>query len=166
MKWTKQWIMKQDGFIFDFSENIKFDKEAMKILKVRDLKDILVSGEGQLVQNQLLVDLNVKGTMILECALTLEDVEYPFHIKTSEMFSFIKVKDNEDIHEVKKDLVDITSIIFQHIMLEVPSRVIKEGAEPIHTGNGWKVINEDENIKKDLIDPRLAKLSNYFRDKE
>lgn len=167
MKWNKQWIMKQPDYAFDFLEEISFSKEAMLCLKVKSLKDTIVSGHGKLVQNgnQVMIDLNVKGSMILECALTLEEIEYPFQINSNEIFSFIKVNEDEDIHEAKKDVVDITPIIFQHIMFEVPSRVVKDGAKVHKEGNGWKVINEEEDLKEDSINPRLAKLKNYFKDK-
>lgn len=169
MKWDKQWIMKQPSYTFDFLEEITFSQAAIDSLKLINLKDIIVSGHGQLVKNgnRLIVDVNVKGVMILACALTLENVEYPFNINSCEVFSFVKVhNEEEDIHEVKKDVVDITPIVFQHIMLEVPSRVIKEGATFKNEGKGWKVINEKEDLdQEDLIDPRLAKLKDYFKDK-
>ena len=45
--------------------------------------------------------------MIVPCSITLEDVEYDFHTKSLEVFSFDKV-DDEDVHEVKGDGVVIT----------------------------------------------------------
>lgn len=63
--------------------------------------------------------------MILPCALTLEDVDYPFDIDSTEVFSFEKPDPLEDVHEAKKDVVDFTPIVFSNIMLEVPMRVVK-----------------------------------------
>ena len=51
--------------------------------------------------------------------------------------------------------------------MEVPMRVVKEGASLKTHGQGWKVLSEeDEREDEDYIDPRLAKLKDYFKDKE
>ena len=45
-------------------------------------------------------------------------------------------------------------------------RVVKEGATLKTSGTGWKVLNENEEKDEDYIDPRLAKLKDYFKDRE
>lgn len=117
--------------------------------------------------HQLYVDFQVKGQMILPCAVSLEDVDYPFDIKSATVFAFYKPLDDEDVIEVKRDTVDLTPVVFQEIMMDVPMRVVKDGATLKTEGNGWKVLNEkDEGKDEDYIDPRLAKLKDYFKDKE
>jgi uncharacterized metal-binding protein YceD (DUF177 family) len=69
--------------------------------------------------------------------------------------------------EVKRDKVELTPIVISEIMMEVPMRVVKEGATLKNSGNGWKVLSEeDAKQDEDYIDPRLAKLKDYFKDKE
>jgi uncharacterized protein len=54
-------------------------------------------------------------------------------------------------------------------MMAVPMRVVKEGAELQREGKGWKVLDEtelDQDDEENPIDPRLAKLKDYFKDKE
>lgn len=105
--------------------------------------------------------------MILPCAVSLEDVDYPFEIDSTAIFAFYKPQDDEDVIEVKRDTVELTPVIFQEIMMDVPMRVVKDGATLKTKGNGWKVLNEeDEREDEDYIDPRLAKLKDYFKDKE
>ena len=82
MKYSLQWIIKHKG-TFDFEEEITFPCEMFeKYAHINGLKDVIVSGTGNLDtrDKRLYVDLNIKGTMILPCALTLEDVDYPFDI--------------------------------------------------------------------------------------
>ena len=80
-------------------------------------------------------------------------------------FLFDKPLPEEDIHEVKKNVVDITPIIFQNIMADVPLRVVKEGAEVKREGYGWKIIsNKEEVTDQEIIVLRLAKLKDYFND--
>ena len=76
-------------------------------------------------------------------------------------------QEDEDVIEVKRDTVDLTPVVFQEIMMDVPMRVVKEGATLKTKGNGWKVLNEEDvELEEDYIDPRLAKLKDYFKDKE
>ena len=75
MKYSLQWIIKHKG-TFDFEEEITFPCEMFeKYAHINGLKDVIVSGTGNLDtrDKRLYVDLNIKGTMILPCALTLED---------------------------------------------------------------------------------------------
>ena len=84
------------------------------------------------------------------------------------MFAFYKPEDDEDVVEARKDVADLTSVIFQEIMMAIPMRVVKEGAKMKTSGSGWKVMDESEVVAKeeDTIDPRLAKLKDYFKDQE
>ena len=97
MKYSLQWIIKHKG-TFDFEEEITFPCEMFeKYAHINGLKDVIVSGTGNLDtrDKRLYVDLNIKGTMILPCALTLEDVDYPFDIDSTEVFhlkSLIRLK--------------------------------------------------------------------------
>lgn len=170
MKWNLQWLLKQKNGEFTFSDELVFPKEAfLKFNNLLDLKDVYVEGKGCYVQKdqRLYVDMRIKGTMVLPCALTLEEVDYPFETESTEVFSFDKPSPEEDVHEVKKNIVDITPIIFQNIMAEVPLRVVKKGAKVKTEGKGWKIISTEEEVTdQEVIDPRLAKLKDYFNDKK
>ena len=90
LKYNLQWIIKHKG-TFDFEEEITFPTEMFESYnQINGLKDVKVSGTGNLDtrDKRLYVDLNIKGTMILPCALTLEDVDYPFDIDSTEVFTF------------------------------------------------------------------------------
>ncbi len=170
MKWNLQWLIKQKDGNFVFEDEFEFPKEMFESLStINGLKNIHVCGNGHLESkdHRLYVDMKVEGIMILPCALTLEEVEYPFEMESTEVFAFEKAPDDEDVIEVKGQVVDITPVIFQNIMMEVPTRVVKEGAQIKTTGQGWKMMSEeDENQNlEDDIDPRLAKLKDYFKDR-
>ena len=157
MKYNLQWIVKHRGK-FEFEEGLTFPSELFdQYAQINDLKDIIVSGTGNLdlKDKRLYVDLNIKGTMILPCAMTLEDVEYPFEINSTEVFAFDKPAPLEDVHEVKKDIV-----------LEVPMRVVKDDANIKSEGKGWRILDSSDASEnnEEYIDPRLAKLKDYFKD--
>ena len=167
LKWNLQWIVKHHGK-FEFEEGLTFPSELFdQYAQINDLKDIIVSGTGNLdlKDKRLYVDLNIKGTMILPCAMTLENVDYRFEINSTEVFAFDKPSALEDVHEVKKDIVDLTPVVFENIMLEVPMRVVKDDARIKSEGKGWKILDSSASDKnEEYIDPRLAKLKDYFKD--
>ena len=73
LKYNLQWIVKHRGK-FDFEEGLTFPSELFdQYAQINDLKDIIVSGTGDLdlKDKRLYVDLNIKGTMILPCAKKL-----------------------------------------------------------------------------------------------
>ena len=100
--------------------------------------------------------------MVLPCSRTLVDVPYPFTIATKELFRFHKTDDieDEDVHIAEDDTVDLTPIVKEEILLEIPMQIFceteqKKGAAP-QVGKDWQVISEED--KKNQIDPRLADL--------
>ncbi len=116
---------------------------------------------GFISNNEQEYELNIKitGTMILACARTLKDVEYPFDIDIDEI-----IGENEDNSlEIIQNRLDILPIIWQYILVNVPLRVLAPDAkEESVLGDGWRLITEDS--KKEVIDPRLEKLKDYIKE--
>ena len=168
MKYNLQWIVKHQGK-FDIDERLTFPSEMFdQYAHIINLCDVEVKGTGNLEvkEKRLYVELFITGIMVLPCALTLEEVEYPFNIHAHEVFSFEKPDPLEDIREVKRDMIDLTPVIFENIMLDVPMRVVKDDASIQEEGKGWKIFDKDSDVlDEDYIDPRLAKLKDYFKDK-
>jgi uncharacterized protein len=109
--------------------------------------------------------LTIKGHLILPCSRTLVDVNYPIHVETTETFLLhgFDYESEEEIHQVKDDMIDLMPIIHEILILEVPMQVFcedsgEEGAP--QSGKDWEVIHEKN--KKDKIDPRLASLAKFF----
>lgn len=85
-----------------------------------------------------------------------------FVSESNETYSFEET-DEEDTRVVSGEVIDLMDAIIDAILLEVPLEVsdVQEGEYP--EGNGWKVYSEAEyqESRKDLIDPRLAKLKQF-----
>jgi uncharacterized protein len=172
MKWSRYWLIKPQHEQFDFDESLTFSDDMFyNYSRINGLKDVRVTGHGHYFdkEERLYVDVHIKGTMIVPCAISLEDTDYPFEIDETEIFAFYKPEDDEDVIEAKKDTADLTPVVWQEIMMAVPMRVVKEGASMKREGKGWKVLDEselDQDDEENPIDPRLAKLKDYFKDKE
>ena len=134
----------------------------IEMLKNTDIRRISpVKVEGYIFNNEEDFELNItiKGTMILPCARTLKDVEYPF---SSEIDEIIGENDDNSL-EINQNRLDIFPIVWQNILVDVPLRVLAPDAsdEPA-SGDGWRLITEDTN--EEVIDPRLAKLKDYIKE--
>lgn len=165
MKWSRMELLQAKDATIEFDEMIRFEPEVFsKMHQIRGLQDVTVSGNVhyEASSERVFADLDIEGVMIVPCSITLEDVEYDFHTKSLEVFSFEKT-DDEDVHEVKGDVVELLPVIFQLIVMEVPLKIVKEGLTQYPKGDGWEVVKEEDytKSKKDDIDPRLAKLKEF-----
>ena len=65
--------------------------------------------------------------------------------------------------EIIQNSLEIFSIIWQYILMDVPLRVLHPDAkEESIEGDGWRLITEDD--KKEVIDPRLSALSKFNKE--
>lgn len=128
---------------FLYKNTIVLDEALYKNTDIRKLSPVEVSADiKRITDTSYKMSLEIKGEMTLPCSITLNDVIYPFDIKTEVKLS------NEDEEYVKiiQNNIDIISIIWQNIVLEIPLRVVSEDANnsPV-SGEGWKLIREDES---------------------
>jgi len=149
----------------EIDEVINFDETYINNTDIRKLDNIRIKGTISKTESDIYnLHLSVFGVMILPCALTLEDVKYPFSIEISEILSE-NDEDDEKYLKISGNYIDIIPIIWQNIVLEIPLRVVSEGSYKINrSGNGWKLITNKEDMSDDTIDPRLEKLRDLLED--
>ena len=126
-----------------YSNSLILDESLYKDTDIRRLSPINIECQiKRVTDSSYSMNLVIDGIMVLPCSITLKDVDYPFHINTE-----IKLS-NDDIDEeyvkINQNSIDIISIIWQNIVLEIPLRVLSEDTldTPI-SGDGWKLIRED-----------------------
>ena len=149
--------LKNEDIIID--EDFTFSKEELNKAGILDLKNTHASGiikKDSL--NNLLIDLNITGKMVLPCSRTLEPVDYPFDIKIDgdlkEIYDEMCQKE-----ENFENSIDILPIIWENILMEIPMRIVSKNAKEIPTeGNGWRLVTSD----KGNVNPELAKLQDLL----
>ncbi len=126
---------------------------------IRRISPVKVIGYVYNNEEELELDINITGTMILPCARTLKDVKYPFDIKINDVIG----QNSENSLEINQNTLDIFPIVWQNILVDIPLRVLAPDAkeEPLE-GDGWRLITDED--KKEEIDPRLAKLKDYIKE--
>ena len=125
----------------DIDQDITFDPEYFGTTGIRDIKDCHITGTLSIdVEDDLVADLEVKGTFILPCAITLEDVPYEFDTIIDDILGKF-----EDFYNNNKNTLDILPIIWENIVSEVPIRVVKEGIDTSNiSGDGWELVSSEE----------------------
>lgn len=109
-----------------------------------------VSIKGYIKLNALsepYLNLDIEGVMVIPCAITLKPVEYPFSIKIEGDLEEI-ADDNSEKYINSKNSLDILPIIWENILMEIPMRVVSEGADDVALeGDGWKFITGNEKVE-------------------
>lgn len=141
-----------DGNINDITidEEFTIPKEAYTNTEIIDLSKIKVVGNIIYPSvDDLLLDVECSGIMKLTDSVSLEPVNYPFSFKIAENVS----------EKLEKDqfTLDIISILWENIVLEIPIRYSEVTNYNKYKGDGWRVISEEEkkentnNPFKDLL---------------
>ena len=109
-----------------------------------------VSIKGYIKLNALsepYLNLDIEGVMVIPCAITLKPVEYPFSIKIEGDLEEI-ADDNPEKYINSKNSLDILPIICENILMEIPMRVVSEGADYVALeGDCWKFITGNEKVE-------------------
>lgn len=135
--------------------------------EIRSIDPVHVTGKADLSSKSATFHLTLEGSMVLPCSRTLVDVNYPFTIQTTETFLFQPAEyesDEEELHMVQGDVIELLPIIHEAILAEIPMQIFSdspnmEEAAP-QSGKDWSVVSEKDQENK--VDPRLAGLAKFF----
>lgn len=117
----------------NINETINIPENLLKSSLITKLKDIILIGNIFIDEDDNLNLIGkISGIMILKDDITLEPVEYEFETNL------------EEILEKSKNILDITDILWQNILVEIPSKVRSTNEDINLEGNGWRVISEEQ----------------------
>lgn len=140
-------------------EVINFPESFYENTLIKRLEGIHVKGIIKYnLSDEVELDLQVTGNMILNDAITLEEVAYPLDIHISGLLADY-LEENGNYLEKNQNILDKLEFLWENIVLEVPISFTKQSGVKL-SGNGWE-LNSDK--KEDDIDPRLAKLNDLFK---
>ena len=147
-------------------ETIRVDEIKQDDPTIREVSPMHITGRGDIDSTKVTFHLKIEGHLILPCSRTLVDVILPINVETTETFLLqgSVYETEEEVYQVKGDVIDVMPIIREILLLEVPMQVFCEDVESEEaapqSGKDWEVIHEEDQSKK--IDPRLAGLAKFF----
>lgn len=132
-------------------EDVIIDKELLNESEIIEAKSMTVEGSISRDYDGYYLDLNVKGTLVLPCSVTLKPLDYPIDAKIEgnsiELLEELSIFDKND-----ENTLDIFPIIWENILMEIPIRVVSEDAEVLTEGEGWKFISDSDNLSSSPFD--------------
>lgn len=144
----------------EVDELVPFEQEYAQNTELIDLKNTMV--KGTLYKDsteQIILDIVLKGVMVLPCSITLKPVDYSFecsiHGSMEELYQEIDKNDKK-----YENSIDILPILWENILMEMPMKVVSDDLSDAKTeGEGWKLITEKEDT---YINPELEKLKDLL----
>lgn len=120
----------------DVDQELDFSNIDYQKLNIRKINNMHVVGQIRVnYEDNIELDLEVNGEIVMPCAISLEDVLVPISVHIEDEILENTLKD-----EFYLDLLDN---LWENIILEVPIRVTKEGIKlESQKGNGWEIISE------------------------
>ena len=124
----------------DSTSRIDIDEEyEVKDWKNKDIKDLsLIKTKGFLERKEDDIFLNVdcSGKMLIEDSISLDEVWYPFSFNIDENI--------KEFPQKEENYLDIIEILCQNIEVEVPLRYTLVTDYQEYIGDGWKLVSEEE----------------------
>lgn len=172
LKWTISQLQKFRDKNLQIDEFVDVSDIKEREKQILGVSPMHVTGKADVTSARATFHLHISGELILPCSRTLVDVNFPINIDTTETFFLgadSALLEEDGVAVAKGEVVDLIPVITELLLLEIPMQVFcedvnAEGAAP-HSGKDWSVVSEEELQQK--VDPRLAKLANFFdNDKE
>lgn len=129
-----------DGEI-DFS-SLKLDENHVKKINKCSVK-VIATEFGDVLQ----CSINGEADVIASCSYTLDDV--PLHVNFKDTLYFSsEVMGSQECYFEPGVEIDLDPHILALILAEVPHNITKSGASLPKSGNGYRVLSEDEYLKE------------------
>ena len=123
----------------DFSSQVFDDNHVRRINKCQVKADVTEYGDV------LRVQICGSAEVVASCSYTLEDV--PLTVKFKDDFYFSSEEDSsEDCYYEPSNNVDLDPHILALVLAEVPHNVTKKGATLPNSGNGYRVLSEEQYL--------------------
>ena len=119
----------------NISDSVVIPKEYLENTDIKELKNVKFNGSIENIGEEISVNGKVSGIMVIEDSISLDDIDYEFSSEIDE-----KIEENE---ENSSNILDITDVLWQNILLEVPLKLTNVKSFDEYHGDGWKLISED-----------------------
>lgn len=121
-----------------------FPREMLDMTDLIELNGVHIVGDiHKDCLDNIILNVNVSGTMVLPCAITLKPVNHPFNITIDGNIQELMEEIDENSKKIE-NTIDILPIIWENILMEIPMRVVSDDADLSNLkGDGWRVITDD-----------------------
>ena len=119
----------------DINKEVIIPEEYFKNTDILELKNVTFKGDIQNLEEVFNLKGTVTGIMVLEDNISLDKIDYNFSAEIDE-----EIEENQ---ENSSNILDITDVLWQNILLEVPLKLTNVTNFDEYHGDGWKLVSED-----------------------
>ena len=146
MKWSIQQLRKIQKFPYHFSDTIDYSEYAETVEDIFSIEPVLVSGSIDKIDDETYrIVYTIKTTLTLQCALTLDPVQYELEKCFDEVYSKVE---NDEYFLIEKNTIDLTDMVWTNILIEKPINVTLPNAYEILKERGI-VLDDTITLDKD-----------------
>ncbi len=153
---------------FEFDYLLK-DKDILETYNIKVSTPFKVTGQVKKVSDKIFLDFSFRGIVTFICNRCLSEFKKDIEgIYSSEVINDeIHDEENERIIIVQNDIIDLSDILIESIILSLPMKAIcDDNCQGLCSICGLNLNNNDCSCNRDSIDPRLEKLKQFFVDDE
>ena len=181
MKWSLNELRQTADEPLMFEETLDL-KESLKQRRpdILDVSDVLVKGIVSVDELGVLGYAKVKVKIVLPSSRSLEPAELDLNFDLTEHYvsyherDLSRFEDTDVVIVLENDILDLNSVIEDNILLQIPMQVLTDAEQQdeatMPEGGDWNVVSEGQlkKMQKDEngIDPRLAKLQDFFKNSQ
>ncbi len=128
MKWTIKELIKLERWNNKIDETVDITPflSGTDIIRASKIK---VTGTFEIFdQEEFVFDLHIQGNLILPCARTLVEVEYPIDLEIEEVFTTFQ---DEETNYIEGITIDLLPVIWSNILLDKPMRIVSDDAKDL-----------------------------------
>lgn len=129
MKWTLSLVPKMKIPIVAENE-LDLSEYIDKFIDVEFISLVDVSAIGYEIDEGFVFTFDIRATLKMRCAVTLDLIDYELDVQTDEIFAYDN-KEADDIYLIKNDIIDLEEAIVANVVLAIPLKVVKKGSENV-----------------------------------
>ncbi|MFZ7121168.1 MAG: YceD family protein [Eubacteriaceae bacterium] len=117
-----------------------------------------ISGYIKALNNELIIELNVKLKTKMKCSRCLDDFDYELNTEVSEKYN---LDDAQEI--IENDNINLTELIRENVLINIPIKAICDvNCKGLCPTCGKNKNIQSCNCDSEQFDPRLSILSNFL----
>ena len=181
MKWSLTELRKthrNEPLTFEETLDLKADLKARYGDEVLDLGPVKTKGLVSVVEGDVMVTAQVQADLTVPSSRSLAPVKLPVDFQMTEYYvadaaATQRFEKTDVVMVVEDDVIDFDKAVGDNIILQIPMHILsdaeKQGAA-MPEGHDWQVVSEADLAKVEAenqsVDPRLAKLKDFFPDQD
>ncbi len=149
MKWSLQQLLKIQKFPYNFEETLDLSAEIEGIDDIYEIGPVNITGSINRVGDETYQFVyNVHAKLVLQCALTLDPVEYEFNEDYDEIYS---TTESDDYILIEKNTIDTYVMAWSNIIIDKPINVTRPDAYDVLKERGISLEDEIELDPDDYV---------------